>query len=61
MTPGTLATLQHIARGIRHGVDDNAIGVVDFYLERLEDLLRREDGRGEVTATLSHEQSRVEP
>jgi hypothetical protein len=61
MTAADLATLRHICSGLRHGVDDNATGVVEFYLERLEDLLRREDGRGEVVATISHEQSRVEP
>jgi hypothetical protein len=61
MTTTDLATLKHIAAGLRHGVDDNAIAVVDFYLERLEDLLRREDGRGERIATLDYEAGRVEP
>jgi len=61
MTAADLATLRHICSGLRHGVDDNATGVVEFYLERLEDLLRREDGRGERIATLDYEAGRVEP
>lgn len=47
MTPAELSTLRHIAAGIRHGLDDKAEGVIEFYADRLEDLLRREDVRGE--------------
>jgi len=55
MNPSTLATLQHIASGLRAGHDANESGVTEFYLERLEDLLRREDGREERVASLNHE------